>query len=197
MVVRGLGRVSDRRDELRGSGVVGDGVAGVQRLGELAPVVQPRGADLCVVDGVHPATLARGSDSRGRFRPGRLSRPAARPHRLGQLCSRADQRRAVPGESAAGDERGRTRERLGTVVGREHVRLVGQDDQLRDTLDLGDVRTRVALRIGVRVDQAEPLQHVAGEGAPADDHPGVAPHRDRRGDRWQGGWCCPHLPGAG
>ena len=78
----------------------------------------------------------------GRFRTAGAwppcSRPAevtaqrsAAPQRRAEHGGAADQRRPVPGQVAAVDEGGRQAgERLGAVVGREAVGLVGQHDQV-------------------------------------------------------------------
>ena len=96
----------------------------------------------------------------------------------------APRARPVPGEQATADQLGRrARERLRAVVGGEHVRLVGEQHDVRaravEVLQ-GDLRVAVG-GVGVHVVPAQPADEVAGERVPADDHPRVAPDRD--GDR--------------
>src|SRR5215218_2141680 len=89
----------------------------------------------------------------------------------GQYFRRLGERGAVPGEVPAADERGPgTRPRLRSVVPAEGIRLVGEDHQRG--VDRGDLlprQPRVAVGVGGEdVADAEPGEHVAGEGVPAE-----------------------------
>ncbi len=104
--------------------------------------------------------------------------------RRAKHCRGLGQRRAVPGEVAAADQRDRrTRfERLGAVVAGEAVRLVGQHHQVevrRAQLLNGDAG--VALGVcGVRVVDAQARQQVPGERVAAEHHPRPPPDGHRR-----------------
>jgi hypothetical protein len=61
VVTLGLGHLGYRGKERRCRGIVRDRVAGVQRLGQLAPVDETSIEDLPVVESLHGSTLPRGS----------------------------------------------------------------------------------------------------------------------------------------
>jgi len=62
MVAGGLSRFRHGSGERRARGEVRDLVAGVQRLGEFAPVAEPRVENFLRAELVHASTLTRGTD---------------------------------------------------------------------------------------------------------------------------------------